>query len=349
MLKILRKHIYGFIRKMSRDRCDALAAQVAFFIFTSFVPLMMFLLSILQTIEIDGMSLLTGLISKLPVTASGFLLSVFREERQTFALLSVTAISTLWSASMAMFALIKGMNDIFLSRLNNRYWKARGLSLVYTFLFLLAIAISIFAFVFGNTFVDGIRPNHPELARIFDKLMTGIGFLAIFIFFVFSFKIIPIKAKVKMRNAALGALVSTLGWWMFSFFFSIFVENFSNYASVYGSLAAIIVLMVWLYFCMYIMFISGEIVAWLQISSLKRDVSEYILKKKTEKEKIRKQKQEEKRKSRILRKHEKNPEKFPLPENFDEDFEEEQADETPDVPVPRSTPVSRTEIPEKYI
>ena len=59
---------------------------------------------------------------------------------------------------------------------------------------------------------------------------------------------------------------------MFSFFFSVFVENFSNYATLYGSLAAIVILMMWLYFCMFILLIGGQVAMWLQNSSILCDL-----------------------------------------------------------------------------
>ena len=61
---------------------------------------------------------------------------------------------------------------------------------------------------------------------------------------------------------------------LFSFFFSVFVENFANYATIYGSLAALVILMVWLYACMFILLIGGEIAMWLQHSGINRDVSD---------------------------------------------------------------------------
>ena len=69
-----------------------------------------------------------------------------------------------------------------------------------------------------------------------------------------------------------GAAFSAAGWVLFSFFFSVFVENFSNYATIYGSLTAIIILMMWLYFCMYILLIGGEVSMWLQHSSVRQDL-----------------------------------------------------------------------------
>ena len=68
-----------------------------------------------------------------------------------------------------------------------------------------------------------------------------------------------------------GAAFGAGGWVLFSYFFSLFVENFSNF-SIYGSLATLVILMFWLFFCMYILFLGGEVSMWLATSGLAQDV-----------------------------------------------------------------------------
>ena len=82
------------------------------------------------------------------------------------------------------------------------------------------------------------------------------------------------RKQVSLRNAFFGAALASAGWVLFSFIFSVFVENFANYATIYGSLAALVILMVWLYACMFILLIGGEIAMWLQHSGINRDISD---------------------------------------------------------------------------
>jgi len=78
------------------------------------------------------------------------------------------------------------------------------------------------------------------------------------LFFSIIYKTLP-NGKMKFVDQIPGAVITSAGWVSFSILFSFFVDNFSNYANVYGSLSAIIILMLWLYICMYIMFIGAEI------------------------------------------------------------------------------------------
>jgi membrane protein len=95
------------------------------------------------------------------------------------------------------------------------------------------------------------------------------GFLCLFVFCWLMFVAVP-RRQVRARFALFGAVFSALGWLLFSFFFSLFVENFANYATLYGGLAAVVILMMWLYFCMYIFFVGAEVNVWLQENLPKR-------------------------------------------------------------------------------
>jgi membrane protein len=59
------------------------------------------------------------------------------------------------------------------------------------------------------------------------------------------------------------AFLASSGWLIFSHLFSIYVENFSNYATVYGSVYAMAVSMLWLYFCISIVFYGGLLNRWI--------------------------------------------------------------------------------------
>ena len=62
-----------------------------------------------------------------------------------------------------------------------------------------------------------------------------------------------------IKKAIPGALFSALGWLVFSYAFSIYIDNFSNMTYMYGSLTAVVIMMFWIYFCIYIFFIGAEI------------------------------------------------------------------------------------------
>ena len=80
---------------------------------------------------------------------------------------------------------------------------------------------------------------------------------------------------MRFRHNLAGAAFGAGGWVLFSFFFSIFVENFSNF-SIYGSLATLVIMMFWLFFCMYILFLGGEVSMWLERSGVGEDLKKLL-------------------------------------------------------------------------
>ena len=115
--------------------------------------------------------------------------------------------------------------------------------------------------VFGDTLIDlsnSFFPNLKGLVYIIASLRFILGFIILVLFFSIIYKSMPCK-KMKILDQIPGAVIASAGWVSFSILFSFYVDNFSHYSNVYGSLTAIIVLMLWLYICMYIMFIGAEI------------------------------------------------------------------------------------------
>ena len=84
--------------------------------------------------------------------------------------------------------------------------------------------------------------------------------MILIIFFLGIYTFVPDK-RLKLRDQLPGAVFSTVGWMAFSFAFSLYFSHIGgkNYSYMYGSLTAIVLLLLWLYFCMCILFFGAEI------------------------------------------------------------------------------------------
>ena len=83
--------------------------------------------------------------------------------------------------------------------------------------------------------------------------------------------IIP-NRKTRVIRELPGAIISAAGWILFSYAYSFYIDNMSNFSYMYGSLTAIVLCMLWLYFCMYIMFVGAEINVVLQNKEMLHDI-----------------------------------------------------------------------------
>lgn len=250
-------------RKLRDDHITAFSAQAAFFIIISFFPFIMLLLSIIQFFPIEESSMLKLFTQIFPTAVNSLIVSIITEIYDTAAsstVISVTALTTLWSAGKGFLAIMKGLNSVYEIKETRPYLLTRAMSALYTLIFAIMLIASMILFVFGNRLYFWIEHKFPVLldtALVIISLRTIIGLITLLIFFLVIYTVIP-NRKFKIMRQFPGALICAAGWMGFSYAFSYYIDNFSNYASMYGSLTAIVLFMLWMYFCMYMLFLGAE-------------------------------------------------------------------------------------------
>jgi len=270
--QLFRRHYTWFSEKMEHDAVDSYAAQCSFWILIAFIPFTMFLLTLLQTVRIENDSLLFSVAELFPAPVRRTLLALLAEISPPSGLLSATAALCIWSASNGTLALVKGLYSVFDVPKRHGYIRMRILAILYTLLLALCLILSLVVLIFGKMLTDRLGFAFHALSRSAPAFFRPIlVFLLLWAFFGLMFLAVP-RRQVSFRSAFAGAAFSAVGWEVFSSLFSVFVENFSNYATLYGSLAAIVILMMWLYFCMFILLLGGQVAMWLQHSSILRDL-----------------------------------------------------------------------------
>lgn len=251
-------------KKIRDDHIAAFSAQAAFFIIIAFFPFLMLLLSIVQYFPIEESTMMKLFTQAFPTAVNSMIISVIKEVYDTAVsstLISVTAISTLWSAGKGFLAIMKGLNEVYEINETRRYFFLRIISAFYTLIFAIMLITTMILFVFGNRLYYWIEQKFPILmdtALIIISLRTILGLITLILFFLIIYVVIPDR-KGKIMNQLPGAMVCAAGWMGFSYAFSYYIDNFSNYASMYGSLTAIVLFMLWMYFCMYLLFIGAEV------------------------------------------------------------------------------------------
>ncbi|WP_455714053.1 YihY/virulence factor BrkB family protein [Anaerosporobacter sp.] len=250
-------------RKIASDYVPTFSAQAAFYIIISFFPFTMFLLTLIQFLPLKESELYMLIRNFFPSGINTYVVSLISDVyvQPATTIISITAITTLWSASRGFLAIVKGLNTVYGINESRNYFKLRMTSAIYTLAFAIIIVVSLGLLVFGNRiylFISAQFPLVNDLAVAIIGLRT-IASLAIYtIFFLLLYVVIP-NRKTKFFNELPGAVIAAAGWMLFSFLYSIYIDNFGKFSTMYGSLTAFVLLMLWLYFCMYILFIGAEI------------------------------------------------------------------------------------------
>lgn len=229
----------------------------------SFVPFIMLLISIIKYLPIGEEKLLSQVVSVFPKGTES-LVSAFVTEsysKSGTALVSVAAIMTLWAASVGVFSLIHGLNQVFCAKETRNFVVVRIVSMFYTLLFMALFIVCLIIFVFGDTitaWVAGFVPWLFKLPPLIKSLRTVVGVLVLSLIFLGMFMIIP-NRKAKLRTQLPGALAAGIGWVGSSAVFSFYIESAADFSYLYGSLSIIIFFMLWLFICIYILYIGAEI------------------------------------------------------------------------------------------
>ena len=251
-------------KRFEADNLTAYAAQATFFIFISIFPFLMLFLNLIKYIPIFNSenSELWSLDFMSP-TIGGLLKNIVDEAGGTGsgALISITTIAALWACSKGVLGIIYGLNFIYKTTEKRGYIRLRAVSVFYTVAFIAALIVALILIVFGNRILDAVLMYVPVLKSLAETVriirwLVSLGFLVLF--FMFIYTVIP-ERKTKLKNELPGALISAVGWIGFSALYSFYIDNFGNHSNVYGSLTAIVLFLLWMYFCMIILFFGAEV------------------------------------------------------------------------------------------
>jgi membrane protein len=263
MIKSSLKLVGLLTKKIDDDHVAAFSAQAAFFIIISFFPFIMLLLSIIQFFPIEESSMLRIFTEIFPTAIHSLIISIITEIYDSAAsttIISVTVITTLWSAGKGFLAVMRGLNSVYEINETRNGLLLRAIAALYTLIFAVMVLITMTLFVFGNRLYFWIERKLPvfvDTALVIISLRTIVGLIVLIIFFLIIYTVIP-NRKTKLMSQMPGAMLCSGGWMGFSYAFSFYIDNYSNYASTYGSLTAVVLFMLWLYFCMYILFLGAE-------------------------------------------------------------------------------------------
>jgi len=253
----------NFVGFFTRQRIPIYASHASYFIILAVFPTLVLLLGLLRYTGIDVNTLtelLEGVIpSALMPAAKKLILSTY--QNTSGAIISLSAVTALWSASRGIYGLLTGLNSIYDVPENRGYFYTRAVSMLYTFLFLLVLLLTLVLHVFGTTIV-GLLPVNQDPVFAFLSEVVDLRFFVLLavqtVLFTAIFMVLPNKRN-KMMDSVPGALLASIGWLIFSDLFSIYVEHFASYANIYGSVYAVALSMLWLYCCMSIVFYGGAL------------------------------------------------------------------------------------------
>ncbi|WHY87460.1 YihY/virulence factor BrkB family protein [Neobacillus novalis] len=249
--------------RIEEDDIPGLSAQLAYFFLLSLFPLLIVLFTLLPYLPIPHPDMLGMIKDFAPVEAMDLIEKNVNEimNHRNGGLLSFGIIGTIWSASNGINAIVRAFNKAYNVKESRSFIVSRGVAILLTFgmifVFILAIVLPVFGKEIG-LFLFSKFGYTSEFIKLWNALSWLVSAIILFLMFTGLYWIAP-NVKLRCRSSFPGAIFATLGWIISSIGLSFYVGNFSNYSLTYGSIGAIIVLMIWLYISAFIIIIGGEI------------------------------------------------------------------------------------------
>lgn len=247
------------IRYLSNQQVPLYAANASFFLILSVFPVLVVLLALMRYtgMQVETFTDLVGEVvpGALMPMVNRLVLSAYVNSSGT--VLSISAVAALWSASRGMYSFLMGLNAIYEVKENRGYIRTRLISMGYTFAFLLVLLLTLVLHVFGADLLQMLA-TLPIPAFLLNLLDLRVFLLLILqtALFCTMFMVLP-NERNRLGESLPGALLASVGWQVFTNLYSVYSQKFTSYASIYGSVYVVALGMLWLYFCICIVFYGG--------------------------------------------------------------------------------------------
>ncbi len=226
-----------------KAQVGAFGAQAAFFVLLSAVPFLVFLTALLQYLPWSKQDLATFL----PRVLGEELLSFLAEKAPSAAVLSLSALTALWSASRGMVALTRGLNEMYGVSETRSWLRLRFFALAETLILEIVLLCTLGGAVLGEALWQSLLlPGGVVLRTVGEVALLTL-------FFLFLYTVLP-NHETSLRRQWPGAVGAAMGWMIFTKGYSFYVEKIADFPRLYGALSNIAMLMLWLWLCLCIFF-----------------------------------------------------------------------------------------------
>lgn len=252
-----------YSRRLKEMQISIHASHACYFLVLSLFPALVLVLGLLRYTALEAADLMDLLDGLVPDVLEPY---IWRLISSTYSntsklVVSASAVTALWSASRGILGLRNGLNAVYGVEEKRAWIVTRGISALYTFLFLLVILLTLVLHVFGNTIEQMIHhTGDPRFLQWLDWIDLSFFVLvgAQTLLFCVTFMALPCRRN-GFRESLPGALFASVGWMGFSALFSLYVENFTRYTNIFGSVYAVALGMLWLYMCVSIVFYGAAL------------------------------------------------------------------------------------------
>ena len=255
-------------KEYNEDDVGSHAAQLAYYFMLALFPAMLFLLTLIGLIAHGNPSFQQQLFAYLarlaPGSASELVGKTIQEVTQAAGGLKLTfgIVFTIWSAMGGIVAIMTSLNAAYDVNEGRPLWKRYGIALGLTIALSVLAIVALAVVLFGGRIADYLG-SHLHLGSVAVTTWTVVQWPLAFALMAFAFALIyyfaPDVKEQKWYWITPGSLLGVVIWLGASALFRLYLAYFNNYAETYGSIGAVIILMLWLYITGTSIMLGGEV------------------------------------------------------------------------------------------
>lgn len=251
------------VKQLKADNIPIVAAGVAFYVFLALVPALIAVISVYGLVAepADVQRQLDAALAALPPEAAGLVLSqvqtIVEQGSASLGLgLVVSVVVALLAASKGMVSMITALNIAYDEDETRTFLRLRGLALLLTVGAALAAIVGVGAMVVVANLAESLGTLGEITVTVLRwPVLAALAALGLAMLYRYA----PDRHPAAWRWVTAGAVAATLLWLVASVGFSVYVRNFGSYNETYGSLAAVVVLLLWLFLTAYAVVFGAEL------------------------------------------------------------------------------------------
>jgi len=250
--------------EVKEDQVPLLSAGVAFYLLLALFPALAAVVSIFGLIAdpSEVQQQVSDLAGTLPEEARSLITDqleqLTRRQQGVGATLAVSIVAALWAASSGVKHLIGAINAAYDEEETRKFLKLRGLSLALTVGAVLFAAVAIGVIGVLPALADQLPFGSVGRALVHVASYVGLA-VGFAVGLAVLYRYAPDRDAPRWQWVSWGAVIATVVWIVGSIAFSVYVSNFGSYGETYGSIGAVIVLMLWLVVTAFAIILGAEV------------------------------------------------------------------------------------------
>lgn len=244
------------------------ANDLTFKVLLSLFPLLIFFMTMVGFLDLDLHYLRRELEGTIPLEVLSifdlFLVEVVSTRRPS--LLSTSLIFAIGSSTSGFRSLVGAINKAYDEQDKRSFIKVYALSFVLVIAFTFSLIVSVVLLIFGNSIIEGLEIyfNIPPFMPLAFTILSNVVSILVMLVTTILINKLAISKKVTLRSLLPGSLFTVVIWVLASTAFSFYINTFGRMASIYGSVAGIMILMVWVNIICIVLIVGTSINAMLE-------------------------------------------------------------------------------------